>query len=325
MQQKKHSLYGRMSISSFILLKQKNMSKFSEQTYNHWKRPASQSEEQRISNAISMIKDSIRNSMDLRNKNIEVFIQGSYANNTNVRAESDIDICVMLRDTFYGEFPDNMTLQDYGFAPGTNGFDVFRRDVYRALTNKFRVENIKSGNKSIKISSNSYRVDADVVPAFQYRNYRCINSMYPNRFVEGTKFYSSNGQEVINYPKVHVKNGRTKNNDTQRRYKRLARILKRVRFKMIEDGVNVPSGISSFLVECLVWNTPNTVLNGAYTWDEMTRQTISYLYDKTNYIEGCRNWVEVSKMFYLFHSSRKWDARMANNFLVQMWNYLGYK
>jgi len=286
MQQKKHSLYGRMSISSFILLKQKNMSKFSEQTYNHWKRPASQSEEQRISNAISMIKDSIRNSMD---------------------------------------FPDNMTLQDYGFAPGTNGFDVFRRDVYRALTNKFRVENIKSGNKSIKISSNSYRVDADVVPAFQYRNYRCINSMYPNRFVEGTKFYSSNGQEVINYPKVHVKNGRTKNNDTQRRYKRLARILKRVRFKMIEDGVNVPSGISSFLVECLVWNTPNTVLNGAYTWDEMTRQTISYLYDKTNYIEGCRNWVEVSKMFYLFHSSRKWDARMANNFLVQMWNYLGYK
>ena len=63
------------------------MSKFSEETFGHWQRPASESEEQRISNAISMVKDAINASGELRSKNIEVFVMGSYANNTNVRAE----------------------------------------------------------------------------------------------------------------------------------------------------------------------------------------------------------------------------------------------
>lgn len=72
------------------------MSKFSEETFNSWKRLASEAEDTRISNAIS-------SSNDLKNKDIDIFVQGSYANNTNVRVESDVDVCVMLKDTFYSK------------------------------------------------------------------------------------------------------------------------------------------------------------------------------------------------------------------------------
>jgi hypothetical protein len=71
------------------------------------------------------------------------------------------------------------------------------------------------------MESTSYRVEADAVPAFQYRNYKIINSTNENQFVEGIKFYSSTNNEVINYPKEHIKNGKIKNTNTQRRYKRI--------------------------------------------------------------------------------------------------------
>ena len=75
--------------------------KYSEQTLQKWTAPLSQTEEQRANNAIKMIKTAINENENLKSMEIEVFTQGSYANNTNVRAESDVDVCVMLKDIFH--------------------------------------------------------------------------------------------------------------------------------------------------------------------------------------------------------------------------------
>ncbi len=253
------------------------MSRFSEETYNNWRKPASESEEQRISNAISMIKDAIRSSDDLKNKNIEIFVQGSYANNTNVKRESDVDVCVMLKDTFYCEYPDGLKDNDYGFSEGTNNFSDYRKLIVTALIEKYGQDNVKPGNKSIKIKSNSYRVEADAVPSFQYKNFKYKNSKTPNNYIEGIKFYTYNTHtEVINYPKIHIENGKIKNSETQRRFKRLVRIFKRIRYQMIDENEPVNKGITSFLIECLLWNTPNSIFNNYDSWtDRMSCPKIS--------------------------------------------------
>ena len=75
--------------------------RYSENTLKGWKDPASTTEEQRISNTINMIKSAINGSAELKDLTIEVFVQGSYANNTNVRTNSDVDVCVMLTSSFY--------------------------------------------------------------------------------------------------------------------------------------------------------------------------------------------------------------------------------
>lgn len=301
------------------------MSKYSEETFDNWRKPASETEESRISNAISMIKDAINASDKLKDKNIEIFVQGSYSNNTNVRANSDVDVCVMLKDTFYSEYPEGKSREDYGFTAGTNDFDTYRSDLIKALIGKYEKDSVKPGNKSIKITETSYRVEADAVPAFQYRNYKYIGSNDPEKFVEGIKFHAANTKEqVINYPKIHFKNGLDKNYKTQRRYKRLVRIFKRIRYKMIDEGEPVNKGITSFLIECLLWNTPNSIFNDYDTWAERIKQAITYLYNKTKNENDCKDWVEVSEMLYLFHSGRKWNVKMINDFLNQMWNYLGF-
>ncbi len=186
------------------------MSRFSEETFDSWRRPASETEEQRISNAISMIKEAIKASDELKGKDIDIFVQGSYANNTNVRANSDVDVCIMLKDTFYSEYPEGLTREHYGFTKGTNNYPTFRTQVIKALINKYGDDNIIQGNKSIKIKSTSYRVEADAVPSFQYRNYKYIDSRDPEKYFEGIKFFAQTDEEIINYPKIHIENGKKK-------------------------------------------------------------------------------------------------------------------
>lgn len=300
------------------------MPKFTEQTLENWRKPASESEEQKISNAIAMIKDAIRSHSILKDKGLEFIIQGSYGNNTNVKLDSDIDVCVMLRDTFYSEYRDGATNKDYGFTDGTNNFNDYRSWIISAMNNKFGTANVVVGNKSIKIKSNTYRVQADVIPAFQYRNYRNDRTNNPSNFIEGIKFISSQNEVVINYPKIHIENGTTKNTNTSRRYKRAVRLYKRIKNKMIEDGLSVNSCISSFLLESLLWNTPNHIFNNAQTWNDLLRNSIVHIYNQTKDENLCKDWGEVSEYFYLFHNGRKWSREQVTNFLTQMWNYLEY-
>ena len=226
----------------------------------------------------------------------------------------------MLKDTFYSEYPDGYTREHYGFCAGTNSFDDFRKDVINALKNKYGKENIKPGNKSIKMESTSHRVEADAVPAFQYKNYKIINSTNKNHYVEGIKFYSNTNDEVINYPKEHIENGKRKNTDTQRRYKRTARIFKRIRHQMMQNDIPVKKCISSFLIESLLFNVDDFQFTHDEPWNNKIKDIIKYLQD-----DDKSNYTEVSGKLDLFDDTRKWNIDSVDKFLKQMYNFLGYK
>lgn len=297
--------------------------KYSENTLQGWCQPASDTEETKINNAINMIKDAISRSEELTDLDIEVFVQGSYANNTNVKTNSDVDVCIMLRSTVFTEYVDGLTDADYGFTEGIITYTDFKDRVIRALQSKFGNANLTVGNKSIKIKSNSYHVDADAVITFQFRDYKSIGSRNAQKFEEGIKFISSAEEEVVNYPKIHIQNGTNKNNNTNYEYKKLVRIFKHIRDDMVNDKIIDGNKISSFLVECLIWNVPNKTITQCLNWDETVKRTIIYLY---NEIDENRHqeWGEVSEKLYLF-IGRKWNDKDAKNFLLKAWSYLGYE
>ena len=56
------------------------MAKYSEETLDAWRKPASETEEQKISNAISMIKDAVNAHDSLKNKDIEFIVQPKLRN-----------------------------------------------------------------------------------------------------------------------------------------------------------------------------------------------------------------------------------------------------
>ena len=63
-----------------------------ETTFRLWSKPSSDTEEEKCNNTERMIRAAISESPVLSKRNVEVFAQGSYKNNTNVRQDSDVDI-----------------------------------------------------------------------------------------------------------------------------------------------------------------------------------------------------------------------------------------
>lgn len=299
------------------------MKTFTEEQLENWYKPVSTTEDEKINHTIDMIKRAIKNSNDFDSLTYEIFVQGSYGNNTNVKLDSDVDVNIMLTSTFFACYPNGKNRDDYGFEPGAISYSEYKEMIVKALQSKFGIESIMLGNKSIKITSNSYRVNADCVISMQYRNYRDINSINPNAYIEGIKYYAKDESEVINYPKDHITNGKVKNISTNYKYKKLVRIFKCIRNKMCNDGIITKDKITSFLVECLVWNVPDKNITKYTTWNETVKQSIIYLYNGIKNNE-CNQWGEVSERLYLFNSNRKWTQADAKDFLLKMWNYMGY-
>lgn len=298
--------------------------KYSEATFSAWTSPLSQTEEQRVDNTVRMIKDAVTSYDKLSDCTMEVFAQGSYANNTNVRQNSDVDICVMLTSTVFCNYVDGKTNKDYGYTDASITYLDYKSYIVEALKKKFGDYTITIGNKSISIDANSYHVNADVVPAFQYRDFKTIRSTDPAEYVEGIKYFAKDGSVVINYPKDHISNGKQKNNSTNYEYKKLVRIMKHLRNNMVDDGKADGDKITSFLIECLVWNVPNDTITGSNTWEETVQNAIGHLWNAI-YNDKHKEWGEVSERLYLFHSGRKWTDEGTKGFLYNMYNYLEFK
>lgn len=301
----------------------KLMGRFSQEILESWTRPVSESEDTKINNAISMVKSALQRDANFNNLNYEVFVQGSYGNNTNIRINSDIDVNVMLTSSFFSRYPEGLGNRDYGFVDVSIDYQNYQTLVLTALRNKFGSNSVTVGNKSLKIEANTYRVEMDCIPTIQFKNYEYLESRKADIFKEGVKYIANDVTIVINYPKVHIENGKAKNINVNRRYKRTVRLFKRIRNKMREENMNNYENITSFLLECLIWNIPDTRFTNYISWDDILKNTLGYLIDAFDSSEYDKM-TEVSKMFYLFHDSRKWTHREVKEFLDDMWLFMGY-
>lgn len=296
------------------------MPKFSEATLTSWTKPPSSTEQTKLENAERMVREAISNDPKLKTKSKEIFGQGSYANDTNVRLNSDIDINVRYTGAFYYNIPAESNKEDFGLGnPTTNSFKEFKDDIENALVNHFGRSEVLRNDKCITIKENSYRIETDVVPTWNYRRYN-----KNGKHILGAVFFAdSKNKKTVNYPKQHIDNAKQKNCETSKRFKRLTRLHRKLRYKMLEDGENVSDNITSFLLECLVWNVPNNIFNNYDTWNERLKQSIIYIYQQTESDENCSDWGEVSELLYLF-AGRKWNRKDVNEYMLLLWKYLEF-
>lgn len=225
--------------------------KTSEEQLEVWASGPSDTELTRCQNAKSMIYDCLK---DRFGEGIQVFLQGSYRNSTNVKRESDIDIVVLNPDFFYSDYS-QIDVLDQARAkalaePTSYTFSQFKTEVHGLLAATFGTGGVIRKNKCIHIDENTYRVKADVVPAFAHRRY-----VSGDRWHEGIGLITDNGGDRIHsFPKHHYDNGVEKSKTTSERYKPTVRILKHIRNRLVEDGLMRMEDMPSFFVECLIWN-----------------------------------------------------------------------
>ena len=297
------------------------MAKYTEEQLTGWTKPPSNSEQTKLENSERMVRDAIKSDEKLKEKSTETFGQGSYANNTNVRLNSDIDINVRYTGGYFFDLPPDETEEDVNIAHvGSSGYSYseFKDDVETALVNKFGRSEVDRNDKCITVKANTNRIETDVVPTWNFRRYS-----KDGKYVLGAKFWSDKGKPTVNYPKQHIENGVNKNSNTYRRFKRLTRLHRKLRYKMIDDGESVSDNITSFLLECLVWNVPNRIMNDNDSWTDRLKKSIVYIYEQTKDEKTCKEWGEVSELLYLF-VGRKWTYKDVNAYMVLLWNHLEY-
>lgn len=297
----------------------------SEDTLATWSKGPSTTEAEKCGNSESAVRKAIAADNNLSGLKISVFAQGSYRARTNIRQDSDVDICVRYDGGFFDLYPEGKTRKDFGNIDGTLAFRDFKNMVEKALRSYFGASSVTRGNKAFNVHANSYRVDADVVPTFEYRYYTgSFNAVGSHSYHSGVAFYADKGGMIINWPNQTYNNGVERNDETGRRYKRVIRILKRLRNRMQEDKIQGAYDIASFLVECLVWNAPvEAFQHDTYSAD--LRYVIADIWNRTRKDEDCSGWGEVNELKLLFHPTQPWSRQKANNFLQAVWDYVEFK
>lgn len=250
---------------------------------------------------------------------IEIYLQGSYANDTNIKGESDVDIVLCFNDVVA-----DRTLGGYTFFQPNYSLNVsdLRDEVYNKINHKFNFS-LSKGSKTIKYAGNDYYLPVDLVPCGRYSGVEIGDN--------GIAIYDhDDGKTYINYPRLHIKNSETKNGRCYGYYKKTVRMFKHAKEKLLDQHLLSYSGIApSYFVECLIYNVPdNLFVKDNYdsflnvlNWLNQNKYRISEL--------KCPNGKHYlfNEGFVSFESQyvyKRWnadDARKFINALVDLWQY----
>jgi len=301
-----------------------------EKTFSFWAQSPSATEEERCERVISAIKKAISNSEKLQKRKILVFTQGSFRNRVNVRQESDVDVGVMLYEYFLAQYPEGKVDSDFGNTDAGYPFSQFKNELEDALVSYFGRAAVKRGNKAFDIKASQSQVEADVVPLFEFRrywdngSYRAGVALLPDK----------GGSRIENYPErlvdywpptpLHYENGVSKNTATNRRYKGMARILKKLRIELEEAGNQTVAAVPGYLLECLAWNSPNWCFSRD-AWVDRVQSVLRFLWQNTKDSALCDNWCEVDDIKYLFRITQPWTREQAHITINDIWDYVGVK
>ena len=163
--------------------------KFSEKDLQSYAKPLPKTEEEKCKNAIEQVCEALqrygfslsdkaisllvegsysyaRTMYDSAGAKITIFIQGSYANDTCIAHESDVDIAIIRSDISDCLF-DSIYKQPY--CTHKKEAESLKEYIQWALKDKF--SKVTRGNKSIKVPENSNRISADVVPCIELTYY----------------------------------------------------------------------------------------------------------------------------------------------------------
>lgn len=259
----------------------------------------------------------------LENRGVEIFLQGSYANATNIYADSDIDVIVHYSNTFHWDrsrlTPTQQTLHEQIYPPATYPWTSLKADVLTALSAHYGKAAVTPGNKAISVVTGSGKKPADVVPVVQYRSYTDFSNPHNPYAFWGVQFFDSANRSIVNYPQYHRKNGEAKNaaERTRSNYKETVRVFKNLRNCLVERGLLRDGVAPSYFIECLLYNVPDILFQSAV--DVRVPAIITYLksVDRAGMI--CQN----GRIPLLGSTSTQWSDANCLAFLNaanQLWN-----
>lgn len=254
-------------------------------------------------------------------KDCEVFLQGSYGNDTNIFSESDVDVVIKLGACFQHDLSDlpedQQKLFKASHSDATYTHVDFKNDVVKSLKSRFGSD-VDVGEKAIAIAANGNRRKSDVIAAIQFKRFVKFTSLSDQSFEGGICFYTNTGQQIVNYPKQHSVNLTSKHKATSQWFKPMTRILKNMRSKMIEENIMEKGVAPSYYIEGLLYNVPDSLFGKSY--QQTFAEAINWMRsaDRSKFI--CAN-----AQYYLLRADSPvtWRTEKCDSFLngvVELWD-----
>ena len=236
----------------------------------------------------------------------EVFLQGSYKNDTNLGGDSDVDEVVRLSAKLKPRMADltgERLLEDGSHRHVHQRWRSFRDEALKAMRARFG-KAAKSGRKTLKVAKGNIPADADLVVKVSYK--------------EGIAFYlSDEGRWVVSYPQLHQARGLKKERAANNRFKRTVRMFKATRNRLVEKKMLTKGDAPSYFIECLLYNVPDSLfapkLAPTYT-DILDRLRAAKLYDFE-----CQN----GRVDLFGSGKEQWSVKKARAFvkaLQELWD-----
>lgn len=298
-----------------------------------WIQTSSPTEQDRMERAERMIVNAIESHppFDGYRGSFRIHAKGSYANQTNVRLDSDVDIVVESHHSYFDGFLSTELEQKAAPNPNWSPYkgpwtpDAWRAEIVTALKNYFGASEIDtSGEVAITIAEKpGSRPSADVVPAYKYLRY---DSADRRTVQQGSKVFKKTSGSIVNWPAQQLKNGNDKDGRwrTNGKYKEFARALKNGENALVDAGLMDEK--PSYFMECLAYNVPDAELVKGTTKSAWFRYGLAWLFNHLRIAEYVRtDWVEPNNLKYLFHDGQKWTVDDGRELTRKLWDYLGYE
>jgi hypothetical protein len=259
---------------------------------------------------------------------VEVYLQGSYRNDTNIRGDSDVDVVIQLNEPFEYNIEGLDVAAKARFRmnyPGSTMYTLgqFRADVLAALQAYYGRSSVTDRNKAIRVEGASGRLPADVVACVEYRRYTRFDAFGTESYIPGISFYTQRERrQVINYPRPHYQNGVAKNTATGGHFKPLVRVFKNARNYLVDQGVITEDLAPSYFVQCLLYNASNSAYSRSTLQDQLG-EVVKELF--LNIVGSYyHNFVCQNGQVLLFGTTpEQWSPGKANKFLsamLQLWS-----
>lgn len=251
----------------------------------------------------------------------KIFLQGSYGNDTNIYAESDVDVVIQLDSTFYYDTTklphEDLAQFNRSLLAASYSYDEFKRDVIATLRARLGAD-VTVGTKAISIAANGNRRKVDVLVAAQFRTYQRFDPYTSGHYVEGICFWTTSGERVVNYPKQHSMNCTQKHQRTREWYKPTVRILKNLRSYMVDRGAISRGLAPSYLLEGLIYNVPTERFG--FSYQTTISSTLDWIHRSDRPTLLCAN-----EQFYLLRhgSTNCWaptDFELFLSAAIRAWN-----
>ena len=245
-------------------------------------------------------------------KTVDVYIHGSYANATNIFFPSNLEIVVELK---IKPFPYTLTNNYFVQHELELTPKKFRDMLFDAL-HEIIDPNCTDGDKRIIMHRfGKLRHTVEITP--------CISFEYTEK--DGAKFKGVilhdkvQGADIATFPKLHTKNGQTKDIMTEGNFKRIVRLFKTLAAVHSRETETTP--VRGYFIECLLFNIPDALYRGSAGPDndrealqEVFLKVLNYLLHAnfTSYV--CQNLV-----WHLFGNTAEfWNAKSAHEFVTNI-------